>query len=249
VTAPVLPWIIGAAIIAGVGSAVLAGVVLLLPKERRGTALPWMVAFSAGALLGAAFGDLLPQALSGAPVRAVSLTVLGGMLGFMLLELMLAHRHGHGHAHGHEHEAHRALGPLVLFGDALHNFVDGVAIAAAFSMSKEAGIATALAVFAHEVPQEVGNVALLLEAGYSPAKAFGFNVLSNSVAVVGALAAGLMLGALQPVIPYVLAVACAGFIYVAAADLIPGIVDAPKGSRVLQAGLLIAGAAGICLLR
>ncbi|MFT3837528.1 MAG: ZIP family metal transporter [Myxococcaceae bacterium] len=245
----VLPWILGAAVLAGVGSAVLAGVVLMLPKERRAKALPWLVAFSAGALLGAAFGDLLPQALTGASAKAVSLWVLGGMMAFMLLELLLAHRHGHGHAHGHEHEEHSALGPLVLFGDALHNFVDGVAIAAAFSVSKEAGIGTAVAVLAHEVPQEVGNVALLLEAGYSPAKAFGFNVLSNSVAVVGALAAGLVLDKIQPVIPYVLAVACAGFIYVAAADLIPGIREEAKGSRLLQAALLIAGAAAIVVLQ
>ncbi len=245
---PALVWILGAATVAGLGSAALAGAVLMLPKPRRQQALPWMVAFSAGALLGAAFVDLLPEALAGAPVKTVSLLVLVGMLGFMLLELLLAHRHGHGHAEGHEGEDHVALGPLVLFGDALHNFVDGVAIAAAFAVSKEVGIGTTVAVFAHEVPQEVGNVALLLEAGYPAKKAFGFNVLSNSVAVAGALAAGLLLDRVRPLTPYVLAVACAGFLYVAAADLIPGIHRAPRGTRVLQALLLIGGAALIAVL-
>ncbi len=241
-------WILGAAVVAGLGSAVLAGGVLMLPKERRQQALPWLVAFSAGALLGAAFVDLLPEALAGAKVKTVSLLVLGGMLGFMLLELALAHRHGHGHAQGHEGEEHHALGALVLFGDALHNFVDGVAIAAAFAVSKEAGVGTAVAVFAHEVPQEVGNVALLLEGGFSPKKAFGYNIAANSVAVVGALAAALVLDWVRPATPYVLAVACAGFLYVAAADLIPGIHRAPPRSRALQALLLIAGAALIAVL-
>ena len=125
------------------------------------------------------------------------------------------------HCHDGECEIHGAAGPLILFGDAFHNFVDGIVIAAAFLVSIPLGAATALAVIAHEVPQEVGDFAILLDSGYSRQKAFVYNLLSSSVTLPAAIIAYFSLKAIQAVIPYILALSAASFIYIAMADLIP----------------------------
>jgi zinc and cadmium transporter len=235
----VLAWSLGATLIAALGGALPAVVLLGLSRETRKRVVPWLVAFAAGALLGAAFVDLLPEALAAAPAREVSVAVLLGMLGFLLMDLTLAHQHGHAEAHEHHHGA---VAPLVLVGDALHNLVDGVTIAAAFGVSVPVGVGTTLAVLAHEVPQELGNVAVLLDAGYGAKKALAWNVAVNALAVVGALLGTLVLDAMRAFSPYVLAVASANFLYVAAADLIPGLHRAPRRTRLAQGLMLLAGA-------
>jgi zinc and cadmium transporter len=206
------------AFIAGVGSAVLAGVLLLMPEARRKHLLPVLVSFAAGSLLGAAFADLMPEAIAGIgdPYRA-SLTLLAGVILFLILERVVLYHH----CHDDDCHGHKVVGPLLLLGDALHNFVDGVAIAAAFLASKTTGMAVALAVLSHEVPQEVGNVAILLDSGFSKARAFGYNVLSNAAAVLGALLGYLFLEHMRFLVPYVMGISAASFIYIAAADLLP----------------------------
>jgi zinc and cadmium transporter len=194
-----------------------------------------MVSFATGALLGAAFLGLLPEALEGAghdDAHLVTGAVLGGLLLFFLLEKLVIWRHcheehceGHGPDDGHGHHDHgrRSAGTLIIIGDGLHNFVDGVLIGAAFLTDVSLGIVTALAVAAHEIPQELGDFAILLHSGYSRAKALLLNVLSSLTTVAGALLAYFGFGHDSHLLPYVIAVAVASFIYIAVADLIPGL--------------------------
>jgi zinc and cadmium transporter len=198
-----------------------------------------MVSFAIGALLGAAFLGVLPHALEAgrdANVHAIPATVLGGLLGFFLLEKLVLWRHCHTdqcEAHGHTHVAdlsrpvdehrNRATGYLVVVGDAVHNFVDGVLIAAAFYTDVHLGVVTALAVAAHEIPQEVGDFAILLHSGFGRGQALFYNMLSTLTTVIGGLLAYLSLELARAAVPYVLAIAASSFIYIAVADLIPGL--------------------------
>jgi len=232
-----LAWIILFTLMGGVLSVLAAALFLLLPEPQRTRVLPAMVSFAIGALLGAAFLAVLPHALAAPGVRdmhAITSTVLLGLLGFFLLEKLVLWRHCHAHeceAHGatlgaaetpvHGHAT--ASGYLILFGDGVHNFVDGVLIAAAFLTDVHLGVVTALAVAAHEIPQEVGDFAILLHSGFTRGKALFYNVLSSLTTVVGGVLAYFSLGVAQAALPYVLAVAASSFIYIAVADLIPGL--------------------------
>jgi zinc and cadmium transporter len=249
-----LSWIILFTLLGGVLSVLAASLFLLLPETLRTRALPSMVSFAIGALLGAAFLAVLPHALAAPGVRdmhTITSTVLLGLLGFFLLEKLVLWRHCHAHeceAHGSASvvagripgatEAHgvttgatetpvhghaTASGYLILFGDGVHNFVDGVLIAAAFLTDVHLGVVTALAVAAHEIPQEVGDFAILLHSGFTRGKALLYNVLSSLTTVVGGVLAYFSLGVAQAALPYVLAVAASSFIYIAVADLIPGL--------------------------
>lgn len=234
-----ISWIIIFSLIGGALSVIAASSFLVLPEKWRGHLLPHLVSYAIGALLGAAFLALLPHAVLGAPgdVHKISMTVLIGLLMFFLLEKMVLWRHCHHddcevhtpedehHKHNHNHREN-AAGKLVLLGDAVHNFVDGILIAAAFMTDIQLGIVTALAVAAHEIPQEVGDFAILLHSGFSRSKALLFNILSSLTTIVGALLAYWSLANVEHVIPYVLAIAASSFIYVAVADLIPGLQKA-----------------------
>jgi zinc and cadmium transporter len=150
------------------------------------------------------------------PVLAV---VLAGIIGFFVLEKIVVWRH----CHDGECEVHGRAGALILVGDAFHNFVDGVTIAAAFIASIPVGIATGLAILAHELPQEVGDFAILLENGYTRRQAILYNILSGLSTFPGALLAYFLLTATQRLTPYVMAISAASFIYIAIADLIPSL--------------------------
>ena len=210
-----------------------------------------LVSLAIGALLGAAFLEVLPHAMEGGDFHGVAATVLAGILIFFVLEKLVLWRHCHldeceahepaveVHAHGHGHD-HGRSGMLILIGDSFHNFVDGVLIAAAFMEDPALGIVTATAVIAHEIPQEIGDFVILLHSGYSKAKAFAFNLLSSLAMVVGALIAYNALQAAQGAIDTLLALAAASMIYVAVADLIPGLHKRPELSATVQQVLLIA---------
>ncbi len=243
-----LGWIILFSLLGGVLSVLAAAVFLLLPEGLRTRLLPHTISFAIGALLGAAFLALLPHALEGGQdFHAIGMTVLIGLLVFFLLEKMVLWRHCHAEhceAHGPEEHSHggQAAGTLVLIGDGLHNFVDGVLITAAFLTDIHLGIVTALAVAAHEIPQEVGDFAILLHSGFSRLKAFFYNILSSLATLVGALLAWWKLGQATDIIPYVLAVAAASFIYIAVADLIPGLHKRVHiAATVQQVVLIVAG--------
>jgi zinc and cadmium transporter len=216
--------------LAGLVSAGVAAAFLCLSSQRRVSVLPHMISYATGTLLAAALVAQLPEALEQAGsenYRLVALVLLGGLLLFFTLEKAVLWRHcHHDHCEAHTPDAHRrnaASATLVLLGDAIHNFVDGVLIAAAFLTDVELGIVTALAVTAHEVPQELGDVAILLNAGMSRARVLGLNVLVGLASVVGGALGFALLGSLTGLLPYVLAVAAASFLYVAVADLIPGL--------------------------
>ena len=246
----VLAWILIFSLVGGVLSVLAASVFLLIPNKKRTKLLPHMVSFAIGALLGAAFLGLLPHALlspHAEDLHDITLTVLVGILVFFLLEKLVLWRHCHSfecevhgadeldnenHHHSRADDKAAPAGSLVLIGDGVHNFVDGVLIAAAFLTDIYLGIVTALAVAAHEIPQELGDFAILLQSGYSRTKALVFNLLISLTTVIGAVVAYVSLSSAQALLPYVLAIAASSFIYVAVADLIPGLHKrvAPKES-------------------
>lgn len=249
----VLAGIILFTLLGGVLSVAAAALFLITPDRHRDQVLPHAVSFALGALLSVAFLDLLPHALENAsPERTDSLfaTVLGGILGFFLLEKLLLWRHCHtsnceAHADRDEH-FHRPAGTLIVLGDGIHNFVDGVLIAAAFLTDLHLGIVTSLAVAAHEIPQEVGDFAILLNSGYSKPKALLFNLLSTLGTVAGGVLAYFGLEHLHGILPYVLALAAASFVYVAVADLIPTLHKRTHAEAVVQQMALIL--AGVLLI-
>ena len=242
-----LVWIVLFTLLGGVLSVLAAALFLLLPESKRTRALPAMVSFAIGALLGAAFLAVLPHALAAPGLRdmhAITSTVLLGLLGFFLLEKLVLWRHCHiheceTHAPDPVHSRASASGYLILFGDGVHNFVDGVLIAAAFMTDVHLGVVTALAVAAHEIPQEVGDFAILLHSGFSRSKALLYNVLASLTTVVGGVLAYFSLGMAQAALPYVLAVAASSFIYIAVADLIPGLHKRLEPRVTLEQVLLI----------
>jgi zinc and cadmium transporter len=218
-----------------------------------------LVSLSAGLLLGTAVLHLLPEAVeSGADLHALSWALLAGLIGFFLLEKLSVLRHSHhyegdGHSHEHGHDRHEAgpQGVLILVGDGIHNFADGVMIAAAFMADVRLGWLTTAAIAAHEIPQEIGDFIVLLNAGYSRGRALFYNALSGLAAVVGGLAGYFLLGQAEFAVPYVLMLAAASFVYVALADLVPDMhrqTRRRRGESVAQLLLMMAGVATIALL-
>lgn len=253
-----LLWIIFATVVSGVLSCLAASLFLLLPARQRETLVPHMVSFACGALLGAALLGLIPHAVIGAgsdKVHEVGIALIAGIGLFFVLEKFLLWRHCHDdhcdeHAvddhHGHHRARQKASGSLVLVGDALHNVLDGVLIAAAFLTDVHLGIVTAVAIAAHEIPQEVGNFAVLLHSGMTRGRALAMNLLTSLTAVIGGVIGFYALGTALAALPFALAVAAASLLYVAVADLIPGLhrrVD-PRSS-VMQVLLIGAGIAMI----
>lgn len=207
-----------------------------------------LVGFSVGILLAIAFLDLLPEAAETLDAHHLGTIVLAGILVFFALEKTALWRHDHHEDGDHVCHSRHAAGPLIVLGDGLHNFVDGVLLAAAFLQDPALGWATTVAVISHEVPQEVGDFMVLLGAGYSRMKALWLNVLSSLTSVLGGVLGWLTLSGTTGVIPYVLALAAASFIYIAVADLVPELHKHRKPSDfVIQFSLMAAGI-GIVLL-
>jgi zinc and cadmium transporter len=241
-----LHWIIGFSVLGSLGAIAGAAAMLLFPAKIRRALVPRLVSYATGTLLGAAFLGMIPAGLNQAPAATLMATVLGGMVLFFVLEKFVLWRH----CHDDECKVHGRAAPLILIGDAFHNFVDGAVIAAAFLTSVPLGIATSLAVIAHEVPQEIGDFAILLDSGYGRAKALILNGLSSAATLPGALAAYFWLGETREAVPYILAISAASFIYIAAADLIPGLHrQVSLLAAVRQLLLLLAGIGTIAFFR
>ena len=225
-----LSWIILFTGLGGVLSALAASVFLLMSAPRRAAWLPHLISFATGALLGAALLKLLPNAIQAvglSNVHLVGFALVAGIFAFFVLEKLVIWRHCHQHdcdSHAPHHDLRdRASGILILTGDGIHNALDGVLIAAAFMLDVGLGILTSIAVIAHEIPQEVGDLAILLNSGMSRGRALALNLLTSLTSVVGGLLAFFALERAQQAVPYALAVAAASFLYVAVADLIPGL--------------------------
>ena len=188
-----------------------------------------MVSLSVGIMLSTCFLHALPEAFeSKADTHALFALLLASLLGFFFLEKFAILRHSHhheddGHQHAHGHDAHQAgkSGWMILVGDGMHNFTDGILIAAAFLANPQLGIVTGLAIIAHEIPQEIGDFIVLLNAGFSRRRAYFYNLLSSLMAVVGGVLGYYTLDNANNLIPYVLVVASSGFIYIAVSDLMP----------------------------
>ena len=239
-----IAWIAFASIAGGVISVALAGMIAF---SARASWVPALVSFAIGALLGAVFLEILPHAFhdAGENISTLTATLLGGILGFFLLEKLVLWRHCHVEdceAHDHHKEepsAHGRSGMLIVIGDGFHNFVDGILIAAAFLESTQLGIVTAAAVVAHEIPQEIGDFVILLHSGYSRMGALLMNALSSVAMVVGGVLAYFALQAMEHMINSMLALSAASMIYVAGADLIPGLHKRTAIKATIEQVLLI----------
>ena len=230
--------------ISGGLSAFIAGGFMLLPARRRNALLPHLVSFATGALLGAALLALLPHALeSGAGAHGIGIALAGGIIAFFVLEKAVLWRHCHVdacEAHGpQDRHRDRASATLILWGDAFHNILDGVLIAAAFLTDPHLGVVTTVAVFAHEIPQEVGDLAILLNGGMSRRRALTLNVAVSLTSIAGAVVAWYLLAKALQWLPYALAIAAASFLYVAVADLIPGLHRRVDAKTSVQQVVLI----------
>jgi zinc and cadmium transporter len=242
---PLLAWIVAFSALGGIASAALAVAFLWIPEPRAARMLPHFVSFATGALLGAAMLALLPEAIARAGIagaHAIGVTLVVGLGIFFVIEKLVlwwhtrgeeealpGHRGHHsggqeGHSHaGHSNARDHASGVLVLVGDSVHNALDGVLIAAAFLTSVSLGLMTTFAVAAHEIPHRVGDFAILVHAGFSRSRALLLNLGTGVASVIGAIAAYYGLQQALWVLPYALAFAAAGFLYIAVAGLIPGL--------------------------
>ena len=221
-----LAYIIAATFLGGLLSVVVAASLTIGVLTR---VVHHLVSLSAGVLLGTALLDVLPEAFErNASPQKLFLTLLLGLLFFFLLEKAELYRHSH-HHEGDDHHHHHGFdeqqagrgGWSVILGDSIHNFCDGIIIAAAFLADTRLGVVTSLAIIAHEIPQEVGDYIVLLNAGFSRAKALLYNALSGLAAVAGGIVGYFIVGPWEALFPYLLVVAASSFIYVAVADLIP----------------------------
>lgn len=239
----ILAWIIIVSLVGGILSVTAAA---LFALNARAQYLGGLVSYAIGALLGAVFLDILPEAFKLAPsLVAVSGTVLLGILLFFTLEKVLIWRHCH-HEHCEAHEPHEQVGHdhgrsgmMVIVGDAFHNFIDGIIIAAAFLVDIHLGIVTSLAIIVHEIPQEVGDFAVLLNSGYSKLRTFQLNLISSFATLVGGVLGYVALQDMQTLVPYLLALAAASMIYIAVADLIPGLHKRTQMRDTVQQVVLI----------
>lgn len=258
--------------VGGVLSVMAAAVFLLLRDHHRNAVLPHGISFAIGALLAVAFWGLIPEAFAEVKpeqFQTLSGTILAGILGFFVLEKLLIwrhchygrceahgddghdedHAHSHGHIHSHGRSDAKSAGALIILGDGIHNFVDGVLIAAAFLTDVHLGIVTSLAVATHEIPQEVGDFAILLDSGYSRGKALFYNILASLTTILGGVLAYYSLEDLHDSLPYFLALAASSFIYIAVADLIPSLHKKTDMKTSLeQIALIAAGVFLICSL-
>lgn len=254
-----LSWIITTSLLGGVLSVLAAGFMAF--KARRSW-VPMLISYAIGALLGAVFLEILPHAFhASGSIDAMAVTVLLGILLFFILEKLVLWRHCHGdecevhaghdaHQAGDDHHDHGRSGLMIMVGDTFHNFVDGILIAAAFMIDTNLGVVTALAIIAHEIPQEVGDFLILLHSGYSKRQALLFNLLSSLATLVGGLLGYFALQSVQTWIPTILGLAAASMIYVAVADLIPGLHKRTELKATIQQVVLIAlGISSIWLVK
>ncbi|HVH26596.1 MAG TPA: ZIP family metal transporter [Vicinamibacterales bacterium] len=235
---PLLATALGLSLLGSFGGLFVASSLLLFSDAVRIRLVPWLVSYAVGALLGVALLALLPEALRQLEPGQVFGTLLTGIIAFFILEKLVLLRH----CHTDECEVHAGTAPLVIVGDAFHNFIDGAIIGAAVLSSVPLGVSTAIAVAAHEIPQEVGDTAILLASGYSRKRALLLNIASGASGILGALLAFGAVEVIPGVRPYVLAFSAASLLYIAMSDLIPdlhrGAIDASDFRQVV---LIIAG--------
>jgi len=241
---PLLATSLGLSLLGSCGGLLVASSLVFFPVQARAKLVPWLVSYAVGALLGVALLALLPEALAVLTPGPVFGTLLAGILLFFTLEKLVLLRH----CHTDECQVHAATAPLVFVGDAFHNFIDGAIICTAVLTSVPLGINTAIAVAAHEIPQEVGDVAILLAAGYSRERALLLNVVSGLSGLVGAAVAFVAVDLIPGIRPFVLALSSASLLYIAMSDLIPGLHRGEVGANAARQVVLIALGIGTIVL-
>jgi zinc and cadmium transporter len=248
-----LAWIIVATVVGALLSVISAAAVALRASANQ---VPMLISYAIGALLGAVFLEILPHAFEQTgSARNLAAVILGGILFFFVLEKLVLWRHCHAeqceaHDHHRDPNDHGRSGMMIVVGDTIHNFVDGILIAAAFIADTGLGIVTALAIIAHEIPQEVGDFVILLHSGFSKARAFAFNLISSGATLLGGLLAYFALRSMQDWVPTLLGLAAASMLYVSVADLIPGLHRRPELRATLEQVVLISlGIGSIALVR
>ena len=228
--------------------ALIGGVVLLWKEQWAKKVSLGLVSFASGSLLGAAFFELLPEAAKTVTVRDVGGMAVGGIIVFLLLEKFLNWYH----CHNQQKCDYHTFSSTVLLGDALHNFLDGVAIALSFAVNLPLGIATTIAVFFHEVPQEIGDFGVLMHAGYKKSKVFALNFFTALATPLGAIMGYLLMPYFLPFMGYLLAFTAGVFLYISVSDLIPEVRHAAKPTEfghifMIIIGVLVIFAVGIIL--
>lgn len=221
----------------------LVGGVILIWRERLAKiSSPYLVSFAAGVLLAAAFLDLLPEAYELIGSTDVFLYALIGVIIFFFVERFLLRVHHHGRFHDLP-----PVSSIVLVGDAIHNFIDGIVIASAFLVNVPLGVVTSLAIVSHEIPQEIGDFGILLKGGMKPKKVLFVNFAAATFTLFGAILAYVFSFAIEPILAFLLAFGAGTFIYIAASDLIPEIHHG-EGTTLSHSLLLVTGAALIFFL-
>lgn len=241
---PLLATSLGLSLLGSCGGLLVASSLIFFPVQARAKLVPWLVSYAVGALLGVALLALLPEALGLLAPGPVFGTLLGGILLFFTLEKLVLLRH----CHTDECKVHGATAPLLFIGDAFHNFIDGAIICTAVLTSVPLGVNTAIAVAAHEIPQEVGDVAILLAAGYSRGRALMLNVVSGLSGLVGAGVAFVAVDVIPGIRPFVLALSAASLLYIAMSDLIPDLHRGEVGAHSARQVVLIAMGIGTIVL-
>jgi len=227
---------LGLSLLGSFGGLLVASALLLFNESLRTRLVPWLVSYAVGALLGASLLGLLPEALAELPPQRVLASLLAGIVMFFMLEKLVLLRH----CHTDQCQVHGAAAQLVIIGDAFHNFIDGAIIAAAVLTSVPLGVNAAIAIAAHEIPQEVGDIAILLHSGYSRTRALVLNVASAAAGLAGSLLGFSLVSFLPNVRPYVLAFSAASMLYIAMSDLIPDLHRGTVDRNSLRQVLLIA---------
>lgn len=224
----------------------LLGVVYFVFSERAlNKWLPWLVAFAAGALLGASFFDLIPESFEMIGDKA-PIYIVAGILLFLFFEEILHWHHSRRHdCEGCENNKKKVVGYSILLGDGLHNFLDGVLIASAFMVDYQLGIATTIAVALHEIPQELGDFAVLVHSGFKKTQALFLNLASALTAVLGGVVAFFAFQSIESILPYAVAIGAGGLLYIALVDLVAELKESKyswvRGMQmlVLLAGLIV----------
>ncbi len=238
--------IVAFSLIGSLGALIGAGALFAFPSLHVRLKMP-LLAYAVGTLLGGAFIGLLPNAIEHGDAKTVLLTTLAGIIAFFLLEKILHLPHVHSQAE--DHPVIHPAGSMILVGDAFHNFVDGVVIATAFLISTPLGAITALAVVAHEIPQELGDFTILIHSGWERRRAYWMNFLSATTAIPGALIAYGARGFIQPYLPFLLAISASSFLYIAMTDIAPILHhEVEPRKSALQVICLLFGIATMMLL-
>jgi zinc and cadmium transporter len=241
-----LPLAVALSVVGSFAGLLIAASLLLFPTAARTRLVPWLVSYAVGTLLGSSLLHLVPEALDRVEPRNGVIALLAGILTFFILEKLVIWRHCH--EGDDDCTAHSRAASLVIVGDAFHTFIDGAIIGAAVLTSVPLGLSTALAAATHEIPQELGDFGVLLHAGYTPRRALLLNIASGATGVVGAVAAYLAASQVPAALPYALAFAAGGFLYVAMADLIPGLHTHHQANQPVRQTLLIGAGIATMLL-